>query len=510
MAGWHIKQMNHKIKVAAEIISFLFLFTLVTGLLYGVLRYRDTGSGGGFDNFYSKKPNMIDVMIFGNSHAGCSFNTSQVWDNAGIACYTLTAGAQSIDRTYYYMREAFKTQHPKVALLETFCAVIPEENEDRNGYKYDLGSLYRTDLPMRWSPLYAEMILDQAEIYHLDHGAVLNLLTKMPIVHSRYAELDRSDFNNIYPFNCGFWGSYDIDPAVAPTQTDRREPISGLGEKYLQKIIQLCRDKNVSLVIYTSPGPHTEDEMAQLNTISDIAGKNNIKYINFNKIWKETGIDYAVDMRDSGHVNNSGAEKVTDFLTRYLQEKYLFADHRGDGNYSVWDLDSRYQKDKTLRRELDSADDLNIYLKALQENVSQYDFMISLDGKYDALGNVYDESLRGIGINEVSYKTGGSFVFSGGQVKYWSGGSDDFIYEGRFGQEDVVCARFHSETEDQWDSQNTTDKLIIGENNFVHAVNGVNFVLYDPVLDLVVDNISVNVYNGLKPEHHDEFTDVHI
>jgi hypothetical protein len=34
-------------------------------------------------------------------------------------------------------------------------------------------------------------------------------------------------------------------------------------------------------------------------------------------------------------------------------------------------------------------------------------------------------------------------------------------------------------------------------------------VIYDPQLDLVVDSISVNIYNGLQPEHYEDDTDVH-
>lgn len=73
----------------------------------------------------------------------------------------------------------------------------------------------------------------------------------------------------------------------------------------------------------------------------------------------------------------------------------------------------------------------------------------------------------------------------------------------------VSAARIATDTEYAWDAQNTKDRLIIGETNYAHAVNGVNMVIFDPELNLVVDSISVNIYNGLQLEHYKDDTDVH-
>ena len=36
-------------------------------------------------------------------------------------------------------------------------------------------------------------------------------------------------------------------------------------------------------------------------------------------------------------MNLSGAHKVTDYMTMYLQEHYMLPDHRGDEKFTSWD-----------------------------------------------------------------------------------------------------------------------------------------------------------------------------
>ena len=68
--------------------------------------------------------------------------------------------------------------------------------------------------------------------------------------------------------------------------------------------------------------------------------------LDYNQLRDEIGLDYAVDFRDSDHVNNSGAAKVTDHLARFLTANYELTDHRGDSKYKDWDLNKQYLDDK--------------------------------------------------------------------------------------------------------------------------------------------------------------------
>lgn len=352
------------------------------------------------------------------------------------------------------------------------------------------------------------MVLHQAEESGSDPEQILNLLLRIPITHSRYSELSQSDFENELPFNCGYQGSTGVSPSEAPAVTENRTSLSARSEKSLRKIIALCKEKNIALLLFSAPYPGSEEQLSRENTVSDIAKQNDVPFLNFNLFWQETGIDFSKDIRDGIHLNNSGAEKITKYLEEYILQHYSLEDHRGDSKYFRWDQDVRFLADKEWKHDLDNAGDLNQYLE-LAGSKSDFDYMISLDGDYKAMGNVYNKSLEKMGIDGDSYEKGGTFVYSGGKFVYWSSGKDTFEYQGKMGNTNVSAARIATETEDDWDAQNTKDRLIIGETNYAHAVNGVNMVIYDPQLDLVVDSISVNIYNGLQPEHYEDDTDVH-
>ena len=81
------------------------------------------------------------------------------------------------------------------------------------------------------------------------------------------------------------------------------------------------------------------------------AGKYGIPYLDFNQKLKELGIDWKSDTLDKGdHLNLSGAHKVTDYMTAYLQEHYMLPDHRGDEKFTSWDTCLLYTSHIICRR----------------------------------------------------------------------------------------------------------------------------------------------------------------
>jgi hypothetical protein len=280
-----------------------------------------------------------------------------------------------------------------------------------------------------------------------------------------------------------------------------------MGEEYLQKIIDLCKQENIGLVLFCAPYPETADESAQQNSIADLAKANGITFFDFNTFYQKIGIDFATDYRDGDHLNSSGADKVTKYLEDYLRANYDLTDHRGDPAYKLWDENSRYLQDKDDLHELQTATDLNAYLTALGKVSSKYDIILSLDGNYNAQGDTaYAPSLANLGIDMDSYHQGGTFVLHQGQFEYYSGADETFSYTGQFGNQAMAVDRkaaAESATEDAergTEGTNINDGLYIGETNYALAVNGVNIVVYDPEINLVVDSIGVDVFEGLTPE----------
>ena len=69
-----------------------------------------------------------------------------------------------------------------------------------------------------------------------------------------------------------------------------------------------------------------EKEPAKMfNKVAEISKNNNIPFINYNKMINEMGFDFKTDMFNLGHLNVSGAKKVTLNLGEFLKENYTLA-----------------------------------------------------------------------------------------------------------------------------------------------------------------------------------------
>ena len=56
-----------------------------------------------------------------------------MWDEYGIAAYDLGGTIQPLWNTYFYMKEALKTQTPKLIVLDCYTATLTEEYQEESG-----------------------------------------------------------------------------------------------------------------------------------------------------------------------------------------------------------------------------------------------------------------------------------------------------------------------------------------------------------------------------------------
>ena len=63
---------------------------------------------------YWQPENAIDVVMMGTSHVHCGVNTAFLWEKYGIASYDYSGAEQPLWMTYFYLKELYKYQTPKV------------------------------------------------------------------------------------------------------------------------------------------------------------------------------------------------------------------------------------------------------------------------------------------------------------------------------------------------------------------------------------------------------------
>ena len=282
-------------------------------------------------NFYAQEDNTVDVLILGSSHAGTNIDLETLWNEYGYSAYSLWGSSQPFWNSYHFLIEALKTQQPKVVVLDLYAASFPEEYSD------EARQVTNTEgMKLSMNKLQAIMASAPKERW-------ADLFLGMPVWHSRYRELDANDFAH-YPWTKGLedfkggstrYGSYWV---VETGKELSKEiiPMQAREEEYLRKIIELCRQKELPLLMTVTPTAKRETEQSYYNAACAVAKEYDVPCYNLNTMDAETGIatdDYSID---DSHLNTQGARKIARWLAGKLQA-FDLKDHRGDVRYGSWD-----------------------------------------------------------------------------------------------------------------------------------------------------------------------------
>lgn len=321
--------------------GFLVLFYLFTCILQfkyddGVLPMK---------NYYDLPEDTVDVLLLGSSHMGMNVDPSILWEEYGMAAYACWGGMQPTWNTYYYLKECLKTQKPELVVMDTYVATGDMEYADYSG-------MVKNTQAMRWSLDKLNAIeVSATDAYKTD------ILLGWPTFHSRYSDLGLQDFNYF------FWNKYTGIQSIPSSQgivyptsimdvgkvTESMELFSKQ-EEYLRKTIELCRDNHIPLQLVTAPYTVPENEQKRFNRIAEIAEEYGISFVNYNACYQEIGIDPQTDFRDEGHLNDSGIEKYTIGLGKYLKEHFDLPDRREDEGH-IWNRDSMDSLEPVYRLE---------------------------------------------------------------------------------------------------------------------------------------------------------------
>ena len=328
--------MKLKIKRTVSVVLFLCIFILGLIGLYRILSWKDTSGEyfSSFEQLESLPDDTVDVMALGPSLAYGSFNPAYFWKESGTASFTMAISGMTQTSAYYTLKEALKTQSPKVIFIESVLFHTDEY--------LDEGNIYRNTVLMKPSKNNTELILETA-----DKGDAGKYLFRFPIVHSRYSELKKNDFVKSTADKCclGFTNEYKIepqDPDYDILVSDEVTEISDSTKEWIDRIVSLSKEHGFEIVFYSSPQNILLYYQKITNGCYEYLDELGIKYIDLNKEYLNTGIDYATDFSDHSHINRFGADKTCEYLSQYMNANFDLEDHRGDNKYSRWDICSKY------------------------------------------------------------------------------------------------------------------------------------------------------------------------
>lgn len=392
--------MKKNIKIILSVLSFLCLFIGVYYVVNQTLKFKYADGILPMEDLYEYPEDSIDVLFLGSSHVGVNVDTVRLCNEYGIAAYNLWGAVQPTWNSYYNLVEALKTQKPRVVVLETF--LVSQE------YEYmDYSRIIKNTMGMKMSMNKVRAVFASAT-----EDVLSDVLLGFSTYHTRYDSLESKDFTR-YAWNREITdknidnGDY-VTVCAEPEDAGRlTEPLSEKMENYFIKIIELCRREDIPLLLYTSPYSVSEKEQMKYNTIARIAEEYEIPYINYNRSYKEIGIDYATDFADSaGHLNNGGVAKMTDALGAYLKEHYELPERYDDRWFNMWpETDAVYMLHEPfigdgVRKYLDTG------VKLYYDEESSYTVMMQFETKTESGDKVFlscfseKEPYRGLLVRE--------------------------------------------------------------------------------------------------------------
>ncbi|HHZ06301.1 MAG TPA: hypothetical protein GX401_05885 [Clostridiales bacterium] len=333
------KKINKKkIFSAVRAVVFILIFVLVLNILNPIFIPKENTREAGIRYypqkvFYGEQVNTIDVVCLGNSDMYRSIIPLQLYKDYGYAAFdTAMASARTVD-LYYMLKDILTRQTPRLVIFETDCLYRDAPDEEKMS---------------SWLKSSATYLLDG--ISATDEDLCGELYNVFPVIgyHSRWKSLTKADFTEKpdYTKRVDPNKGYLIDAGIKPytggeymketTDVDVIQPAIAL---YMDKIVQLCRDNNIELLLYESPAAHSWNYQRH-NGVVQYAEKNNLTFVDYNLMLDEIGIDWATDTKDKGeHMNIYGGTKCTTYMGKYLSEHYDLPDRRGEDTYASWKND---------------------------------------------------------------------------------------------------------------------------------------------------------------------------
>lgn len=337
--------------VVLKAFVFLLIFAVLFFGVQEVIQYK-VGQGDflsfRYDAYLEEPEDSIDILFIGSSQTYAGIAPALIWKETGMTSINLSATSAPALASYYQLRFALETQKPSLVVMDfvDICTDrMAEDEKHEPTYRKYVAALPGWKLKM-------EMLLQMGKDNpNLD---ILTYLSPLLRDHSRWNEITKDDFSDTFAaasfsdrremlkgalFRLEKPSSEIIYDSELFEQETEELPISEYSWGYYRKALDLCAENGIPVAVLNFPEAPYRRLIQQYKTLESVCAENGLNYYNMNLpvIWKNYGFDTEVDFYDNGHVNASGAIKVSKALAKILQEDFDLPDHRGDSAYSAWD-----------------------------------------------------------------------------------------------------------------------------------------------------------------------------
>lgn len=261
----------------------------------GIRQYNTLAVKLKSDDVNAEPDNSLQIIFYGDSECYGAFSPNILLSEFDISSYNCATSAQKLCDTYAIMYENFKTQTPKIVVLETNCIF---RNTEDVGFDNDpIMKLMYNNIP--------------AFTYHSDWKIYIRAL--MPHTHDTKRRENKGYMrrDTVIPYKGGEYMK----------ASTKKEKISDENLDYLEQIKSICKENNTIFLLVSTPSSKNWNTPKH-NAVLEWANDNNVDYVDLN-LEKDINIDWSTDTKDGGdHLNHEGAKKTTKFIGEYLTEHY--------------------------------------------------------------------------------------------------------------------------------------------------------------------------------------------
>lgn len=468
---------------------------------------------------------LVDAIIIGPSNMEYGISPMKMYSDSKIVSYNLGSSGQPIGCSYYMLKYALLTQHPKVAVLDVGALF---SSGGRNSYwRYLLDNMPMSSVKKEMAEGYSQQAFSDGK-----------LSVYFPIIsyHTRWTELGRQDFlppsepqlhyaagqyvgGVIKPISVttslveeivsgmrkresGTITYYDVsqlDPSIQKVPVTKPVYDPKLSEDsmvWFEKIYDVCQENNIQLVLFKIPR-YSYPQKDQSTWSSDkhqivesLAEQYSLPFFDFIYDYEDRILDLATDTMDAGiHCNIRGADKITAELEKILIEQFGLM---GKQNPQYDSMMQKYSKISSVAY-LETETNLENYLDFLSTRLN--DYTIYLVGSDEYTRNLFEEDYAKLR-DQFCLKLFDSSQYAGAYIAVIDGGKVAYeaVSERRIDRKLKIDGQDVTLAASGWYTGPLASVKFQGKE-YAMNVRGLNFVVVDKSTGLVIDSVSFNTYN---------------
>lgn len=273
------------------------------------------------NTFHDMPEDSIEVIGYGSSRMWKGIDPDVMYENYGVGMYNYGCNWQHFNTTYLFFLDSLETQSPDVVIFEVKNVYNLLEDVDINGEIYYTTSVGDTVMKSKTLYQYFGNVLDRYVSYYVPVFAF----------HENWKSLSENSFklnasNKNFYATMGYSGSSDVTSVDPVDYTTFEEmELSESSIEILDSIVSICDENDIEIIFYVSP---YSGNYKYSDAMAEYSEENGCTYFDLFEYIDELEIDWETDFQDKNHLNNSGVEKVSNFLGEYISSNYDVTDMR--------------------------------------------------------------------------------------------------------------------------------------------------------------------------------------